>query len=106
MITKWGDWDKETLLKHELPQVYELNVEEDFSPGNILGKRMAFLESLHRYQGEFPGKVKELMGMVKEIWEGGIGEMNISEAMKHPNVLGAGAAKRRQLKIRMIKFTR
>lgn len=65
VITKYGDWSEEELLRYEFPEVYEMNRDGDFSPSRIIASRGTLLERAERYRREYPAQLDEMMGKIE-----------------------------------------
>jgi O-antigen biosynthesis protein len=66
VITAWQGFTLEECLKHEIPEVYEMNRDGDFSERNVMEKRISLIKRLKGYQEQFPSKIKDLAQAVEK----------------------------------------
>ena len=65
VITAWKGFTQAELMKHEIPEVYEMNESGDFSERNIMEKRVSLIKRLKRYEEQFPSKIREFVEKTK-----------------------------------------
>lgn len=68
IITHWGDWSQSQLMTFEMPEVYWLNISEEWSPETVEKARMSLADRIAAYEAAWPAAVAGLVERIKDRW--------------------------------------